>query len=61
MVFIGSAILLEAWLGGLIAAVIMIYVYHLRITAEEESLVKAFGKKYQDYRSHTQRLIPYLW
>lgn len=61
MVFIGSAILLEAWLGGLIAAIIMIYVYHLRITAEEESLVKAFGKKYLDYRLHTQRLIPYLW
>lgn len=61
MVFIGSSILLEAWLGGLIAAIIMIYVYHLRITAEEETLVKAFGKKYLDYRTNTQRLIPYLW
>lgn len=61
LVFIGNGIFLEAWLGGLAAAIIMAYVYSIRIKAEEESLVEAFGEKYTHYRTDTQRLIPYVW
>ncbi len=61
LVFIGNGVLLEAWVGTLAAALIMAYVYHLRISAKEASLVATFGERYESYRLATQKLIPYIW
>ncbi|MEW1546272.1 methyltransferase family protein [Streptomyces tsukubensis] len=39
----------------------LLFVYGRRITAEEEMLLAAFGAEYEEYRSRTRRLVPFLY
>ncbi|MEQ8706709.1 MAG: isoprenylcysteine carboxylmethyltransferase family protein [Phaeodactylibacter sp.] len=58
---VGGAIVLESWLGLLIATACMLYAYYVRITAEETALVSKFGQRYLDYQKQSSRLIPGIW
>jgi protein-S-isoprenylcysteine O-methyltransferase Ste14 len=58
---VGGAIVLEAWIGLLIATGCMLYAYYVRITTEEKALVGKFGQQYLDYQQQSSRLIPGIW
>lgn len=58
---IGGAMVLEAWIGLLVATGCMLYAYYVRITAEEKALVGKFGQRYLDYQRQSSRLIPGIW
>lgn len=57
----GNAIILQAWIGLAIAAVLMFIAYTIRIRAEESALVNHFGSAYLDYKKQTKALIPLIW
>jgi len=59
--YLGTGIMLEAWLGLLFAIVAMGIAYYQRITAEEETLRSHFGEAYIAYSKKTKRLIPFLF
>ena len=58
---LGSAIFLHSISGILIFGAGMFFVYHLRIKAEERSLIAQFKKEYLEYCKHTYRMIPFIW
>lgn len=59
--YLGTCIMLEAWLGLLFAMVAMGIAYYQRITAEEEALRSHFGEAYVNYSKKTKRLIPFVF
>lgn len=61
MAFAGSAMLLHAYFGLVIALSCMGYAYFRRITTEEMVLVKQFGQAYLDYSGNTKKMIPGVW
>lgn len=61
LAFIGSAIILEAWWGLIIAAIAMLIAYSIRIKSEETMLVDTFGKQYEKYQTETKKMIPFVW
>ena len=61
LAFIGSALVLNSWVGVLIAIVSMLIAYYYRIHAEEKALLKAFGKQYIHYQRKTNKMIPLVW
>ena len=42
-------------------AITLTAVYVYRISAEERMLVQSFGVRYQEYRAHSWRLLPYVY
>jgi protein-S-isoprenylcysteine O-methyltransferase Ste14 len=46
---------------GVVIAVLMFVILLARIEAEERLLSETFGAEYDAYRSHTWRLLPYLY
>lgn len=61
LAFIGSAIILEAWIGLVIAIVAMLIAYYTRIKYEEKALVQTFGEQYEVYQSETKKMLPFIW
>lgn len=61
LAFLGSAILLQSWIGLLIAALCMAIAYLIRIPAEERVLENNFGDVWRDYRENSWRMIPGVW
>ncbi|MFK7776072.1 MAG: isoprenylcysteine carboxylmethyltransferase family protein [Saprospiraceae bacterium] len=61
LTFLGCGVLLESWGGVLIAGLAMGIAYALRITAEEQALLSAFGDEYRKYQQVTFRLIPFIY
>lgn len=61
MAYIGSALLLNAYLGGLIAAVAMAIAYSYRMATEESALRQQFGEEYAAYQRQTYRFLPGVW
>lgn len=59
--YIGTGVMLEAWLGLIVAALAMGIAYYQRITAEEKALRDHFGTAYTDYSLKTKRLIPFVF
>lgn len=59
--YIGTGIMLEAWMGLLFAIIAMGIAYYQRITAEEETLRSYFGEAYVAYAEKTKRLIPFIF
>jgi protein-S-isoprenylcysteine O-methyltransferase Ste14 len=59
--FVGTGILLEAWIGLAFAALAMGFAYYKRISAEEATLLDHFGAAYASYAKRTKRLIPFLF
>lgn len=58
---VGCAVLLQAWVGVLVAIVAMIYAYIQRINAEEKALESHFGTAYRDFQARTWRMFPGIW
>jgi protein-S-isoprenylcysteine O-methyltransferase Ste14 len=58
---IGSAVLLESWIGFVIACLAMTIAYYVRIRIEEGELEAHFGTRYQVYKHTTRRIIPFVW
>lgn len=58
---VGGAIMLESWVGLLLATACMLYAYYVRITAEETALLNKFGQRYREYQQVSKRLIPGIW
>ncbi len=58
---IGCAVLLQAWMGVLVAVAAMLYAYIQRINAEEIALEAHFGAAYRDYQMRTWRMFPGIW
>lgn len=58
---VGCAVMLNAWIGFLVASTAMLYAYSQRIRAEEEALSTHFGETYLDYQMRTWRMLPGVW
>ncbi len=58
---VGCAVLLQAWIGVLVATAAMSYAYFQRIRAEEEALSTHFGEAYRSYQKRTWRMLPGVW
>ncbi len=61
LAIVGCGVFLGAFTGALIAAISMSVAYYFRITAEEQTLVEAFGDAYKDYQRNTKRIVPLVW
>ncbi len=61
LTFVGFCIFLNHWLAALAAMLPVIFAFHRRIVLEENVLLTHFGKSYQEYKSKTKRLIPWLY
>jgi protein-S-isoprenylcysteine O-methyltransferase Ste14 len=61
MAIVGTPLFLNAWYATAIAALAMSIAYYVRIGVEEVTLQNYFGEKYVAYRSHTKRIIPFIW
>ena len=58
---LGSAIFLHSLTGLVILGIGMLFVYHLRIKAEEKTLIRHFKEEYLNYARDTWKMFPYLW
>jgi protein-S-isoprenylcysteine O-methyltransferase Ste14 len=58
---IGCAVLLESWIGFVIASIAMTIAYYVRISIEENELSAHFGTAYKEYKRRTKRIIPFVW
>ncbi|MCB0557665.1 MAG: isoprenylcysteine carboxylmethyltransferase family protein [Lewinellaceae bacterium] len=61
MATLGCAILLQSWVGLLLAAALMLLAYSIRIKVEEEALIQAFGEQYTAFQQEAKKMIPFLW
>ena len=61
MATLGCAILLQSWVGLLLAAALMLLAYSIRIKVEEEALIQAFGGQYTAFQQEAKKMIPFLW
>ncbi len=60
-VWVGATLAFGTWLGALVVAVVMLAAYGWRIRGEEAMLSATFGTAYEEYASHTSRLIPGIY
>ncbi|MEO5570418.1 MAG: isoprenylcysteine carboxylmethyltransferase family protein [Bacteroidia bacterium] len=58
---LGCAVFLHSFIGILIFGVGMLYVYHKRIRAEENTLTEQFKQEYVLYSKRTFKMFPYIW
>lgn len=58
---VGSALFLQSISGLLIFGIGMLFIYAIRIKAEEEALIKRFDGAYEQYCQHTSKMFPYIW
>lgn len=57
----GISVAFRSPLAILAALLILAIVYAYRIQIEEKVLEESFGPEYQEYETHTWRLIPFVW
>ena len=58
---VGTALFLHSISGILIFGIGMLFIYHLRIKTEENTLMQNFGVEYLVYKKSTWKMFPYLW
>jgi protein-S-isoprenylcysteine O-methyltransferase Ste14 len=56
--FLGIAIAIGTWLGGVITLGLMLAATMYRIGTEEQVLIATFGNEYRDYMKRTWKLFP---
>jgi protein-S-isoprenylcysteine O-methyltransferase Ste14 len=61
LVIVSAALVLNSWVGFVLANTCMITAYYFRIKQEEAVLTAYFGKAYHIYASKTKRIIPFVW
>ena len=57
----GGALSLQTIIGYLISCIAMGYAYKVRIRIEEKEMEAHFGNVYRVYKSHSKKLIPFMW
>lgn len=55
------SIILQNTVTPLLTFVCLLLVYLLRISREENHLLKSFGQQFRNYQEKTWRLFPYIW
>lgn len=58
---LGCAVFLESITGLLIFGIGMLFVYHLRIKTEEQTLIQNFKEDYLNYSKQTWKMFPMVW
>ena len=58
---IGIGLALSTWLGALIATIVLVVAYIIRIPIEEALLVKEMGAAYRAYMARTKRFVPFVF
>lgn len=48
-------------LGSIIAFVVCVCTYVLKLKVEERLLTSHFGNQYEDYKKNTKALVPFVW
>ena len=61
MFWFGSGLALHNWLSTLLVTAMMWGIYAYRIRAEEDMLLARLGQPYEEYRSRSQKLIPFVY
>lgn len=59
--FVGFGFGVENWLSVAVLLLAGPITYALRIKVEERMLLDAFGASYEDYKTRTWALIPFVW
>lgn len=59
MLFIGNAIIVGDY-RGIIAIAIVFISFWFKLLKEEKILIEIFGKRYEEYKTRTKALIPFL-
>lgn len=61
LAFAGLGLALGSWVSAAVAALTLFLGLLPRIRLEERALARAFGPDYEDYASHTARVLPHVW
>lgn len=61
LMLMGFGIFLNSFLGSLLMGIGLLFAYRKRISAEESSLIQAFGQRYLEYQRTTYRMLPRIW
>ncbi len=61
LAFAGLGLALGSWVSAAVAALTLFLGLLPRIRVEERALARAFGPDYEDYASHTDRVLPHVW
>jgi protein-S-isoprenylcysteine O-methyltransferase Ste14 len=59
--FIGFGLSLNNWFSLVIVTILITWVMIYRISIEEKVLINQFGQEYLNYKSHSFRLIPWIY
>ncbi|WP_337043834.1 methyltransferase family protein [Emticicia sp. 17c] len=60
LLFTGTALLVGDY-RGILAVVIMVVAFWLKLRKEEQVMAELFGEQYEAYRQQTKALIPFVW
>ncbi len=58
---IGIGLALSTWLGALIAGIVLVTAFIVRIPREEALLSEEFGDEYRNYMVQTKRFVPFVF
>jgi protein-S-isoprenylcysteine O-methyltransferase Ste14 len=58
---IGIGLTLSSWLGALLAGLVLLLAYIIRIPREEALLVQEMGDDYRNYMARTKRFVPFVF
>ena len=61
LVALGIGIFLHAWFGTVLTACMLFAAYSYRIQVEEITMLRGFGKIYEDYQRRSYKLFPPIW
>lgn len=61
MAMVGCSLFLQSYVGFVLLAIVMLFVYKERIMFEEKTLSRQFGIGYWTYSLHTWKMFPYFW
>lgn len=61
LIMVGLGLAAANWISLVVAVVLPVYALGRRIDVEENALVETLGRRYEEYRARTKRLVPGLW
>lgn len=61
LAILSTSLILNSWIGFIIAFLAMSLAYYVRIGIEERELIGKFQDRYIEYKKTTKMIIPYVW
>lgn len=61
LAILSTSLILNSWIGFIIASLAMSLAYYVRIGIEERELIGKFQDRYIEYKKTTKMIIPYVW